>query len=129
MIIMESAESSSTPKMPFHQAGLKLTSEATQSLGETKEPPTVLSEVAYSGPSKEDLVLLSTRDAAARPPKPVTLNDVIQGFRNLGKDLGSSDVITILLRALAKGETEDLFEWLLWERFKDNPPADGKGHW
>lgn len=126
---MEPAESPSTPKMPFSQAGLKLISEAIESLGQTTEPPTVLSEVVYCGPSEEDLILLRTHDAARRSPKPVVLDDVVQGFRKLGKDLSSSDIITILLRTLAKGETEDLFEWLLWEHFKDDPPADGKGHW
>lgn len=96
---------------------------------QVEEPPTVLSEVAYSGPSKEDLALLNTYNVTERQQSQVNIGDVIQGFRKLGKDLNESDMLTMVLRALVKDETEELFDWLWWERFEDDPPADGKGRW
>jgi hypothetical protein len=97
----------------------------------TRESLTALSEVAYLGPSKEDLVLPSTPNGAEPPQAQVqvTMEDVFEGFRDLEKDMSASKMLTVLLRALAKDETENLLAWLLWERFKDNPPADRMGHW
>ena len=40
-----------------------------------------------------------------------------------------SAMLTILLCALAKNETEDLFDWVLWEQFKNELFADGMGQW
>jgi hypothetical protein len=102
-----------------------------QAPGRTKESLTVLSEVACSGPSKEDLAMLNTPNGAEllQAQVQVTIEDVVEGFQDLGKDMNASKMLTVLLRALAKDETENLFAWLLWERFKDNPPVDGMGHW
>jgi len=95
----------------------------------TQDKPTILSEVAYPGPTKEDLATLNTNGDGKHQQKQVMVDDVVKGFRELGKDMTASEMLTMLLRALAKSETEDFFEWLLQERFKDDPPADGKGHW
>jgi hypothetical protein len=53
----------------------------------------------------------------------------VKGFKDLGKEMAASQLLTMMLHALAKDQTHDLFEWVLWEYFKDNPPADGMGHW
>jgi hypothetical protein len=96
---------------------------------QTKEKLTILSEVAYPGPTKEDLAVLNTHGVEEHEQKQVIVGDVVKGFRELGKDMTASEMLTMLLRALAKDQTEDFFEWLLKERFKDDPPADGMGHW
>lgn len=57
------------------------------------------------------------------------MEDVVEGFRDLGKDMNASKMLTVLLHALAKDEKENLFAWLLWERVKDNPSVDGMGRW
>lgn len=90
---------------------------------------TVLSEVAYPGPSKEILDILNSHDSVCHPQNHITIEDVIKGFRELGKDMSASDMLTVLLRALAKDETETLFDWLLWKSVAEEPKADGKGHW
>jgi hypothetical protein len=122
-------EPPSTPVMsePPHAS----ISGASESLTKPKQmqKPTTLSEVAYSGPTKEDLAVQNTPSDGEHQQKEVIIGDVLKGFRELGKDMTASEMLTMLLRALAKNETEDFFEWLLQERFKDDPPADGKGHW
>lgn len=92
-------------------------------------PPTILSEVAYSGPSKEDVTLFKAHNAAGHEQDQITIDQVVQGFHALGKEMTASELLTVMLRAIAEDESATLFEWVLWERFKDNPPADGKGHW
>lgn len=115
---------------PQHVRGsMKDAPEGTRTPERAIEQPTVLNERAYPGPTKEDLTLLNTHSVAENPQTQVTVGDVVRGFRELGKDMTTSEMLTILLRALAKDETETLFEWVLLERFRDNPPADGMGHW
>jgi hypothetical protein len=114
---------------PHPSSGMKDTPEPVTKEEQTKEKPTILSEMAYPGPTKEDLAVLNTHGIGEQKATQVTIDGVVKGFRELGKDMTASEMLTMLLRALAKSETEDLFEWLLRERFKDDPPADGKGHW
>jgi hypothetical protein len=126
---MKNLESPSTPKQSTVESSTKSDLDEAQPLKDTEEPLTVLSKVAFPGPSKEDLLSLNAHIVAKRQQTQITVNDVVKGFRDLGKNLEPSDLLTILLRAAAKGETEDLFDWILREQFKDNPPADGMDHW
>jgi hypothetical protein len=91
--------------------------------------PTILSQVAYPGPSKDDLDLANaTRDAGPQQ-YPITIEDIVEGFRDFGRDVSASKMLTMLLRALAKDESGTFLEWLFWDRFKDSPPGDGMGPW
>jgi hypothetical protein len=123
-------EPPSTPVIskPPH-ASISGKSESLADPKQMQKKPTILSEVAYSGPTKEDLAVLNTPGDGEHEQKEVIIGDVMKGFLELGKDMTASEMLTMLLRALAKSETEDFFEWLLQERFKDDPPADRKGHW
>jgi hypothetical protein len=85
--------------------------------------------MAYPGPIDKDVVVGSSQQNCQLQRNSVTIESVVKGFCDLGKDMSSSELLTMLLRALAKDEIADLFEWLLWETFKHNPPADGMGHW
>lgn len=126
---MESSQRPTTPEAPLAQSNMESVPTNINTTTPANEHLTTLSEGAYAGPTKEDLALLCTHAASKAQEKKVSIDDVVKGFRDLGKAMSASDLLTTLLHALAKDETETLFEWLLWERFKDNPPADGMGHW
>ena len=126
---MDPSKSPTAPKPADAQSSSRDVFEGARPPEQAREQPTVLSEVAYPGPRKEDLSPLNTRGFAEHQQNQVTIAEVAKGFRELGKDMTTSELLTLLLRALAKDETETLFEWVLWDRFKDNPPADGMGHW
>ena len=56
-----------------------------QSPDQTKDEPTILSKMAYLGPTKEDLALLNKRPDSGHQQHELAIEDVIQVFRELEK--------------------------------------------
>jgi hypothetical protein len=117
-----------TPKRVHAQKTVEV-SKSVHRVHQETESLTILSEVAYPGPSREVLEIINAHSSAGPQKNQITTGDVIKGFRELGREMTASDMLTILLRALAKDETERLFDWLMWGRFNNGPQVNGKGNW
>ena len=79
-----------------------------------KELPDYHREVAYPCPSREVLDILHAHSSTFPQQNEVTVVDVIKGFEELGREMIVSDMLTIVLRALAKDKTETMFNLLIW---------------
>jgi hypothetical protein len=126
---MESSQRSKDGQPSQQPASPMQPSQEINSSQHPRKPPTVLSDMAYSGPKDGHSTPSKIPTVAGHSQAQISIDDVLNGFQELGKTMAAPDMLTMLLRALAQNEAEYLFEYVWYDSIHKSPLEDLRSNW